>query len=1199
MTSPFLLGTAGGRIRIATSITIDTAAPVPGQARLGAIGIDVDVPTTGSDPVAPVFGLRLSGFQLPGATHPRDIRIAADGLDALDDALLDLVFSLVKAQADAAAPGSLIAAVAGLLGLKDGDSVPDFPISALPTQGVHAIADWLHGVMTTSASRNDWLGYVAGLLGGTLVGDAVTFDLGGNADLTIGLRVDTGPTGNARLTPTLGVELGNAATRVEARADLFQIDLVSGSAIALPAFGIWGASGRPGAGNRVLDAVNPTVARADTLRVGFALDAQRRLTFVLAADGVLLGAHAYPTLDLTSPDAVMDAVGNTVADIATQLLGSLGAALPSARLLLGLDAPAGVTPIGLPALMGNPVGAVGGYWHDLVAAPAGAATAVLATLRDALADASEAASAILGTGSVLDPWRVRLIGPLELEVSVVGSVLSVGVAAITEVDNLGQGCTVIATRIAATIATIDLAAKSASLLPSVEGTLSGRERGVNPPRVTLALGDGAALTASGVGLRLRWSPGGGLFAGVDAPNLQLTIGDVTLPVVLPVIAADGSVTLPAVAWDGVEALVGYLGELIGGWSITAPSTVVVSGTGARLRLADFVADPKAALAGWLPRIALSNLGPRALALIADLFAGSGAHRGFITGTGHPDDPYRLALADGIPNLAVWFPPAGLERRLVAAPAALQRWRPGDPALPPTALAAGLVAEAGVAADVRALIDGRDVAGGLAALAQRWVGGDGRIVPPTTAPADIAIDTTGVAMGQLLGQLDLEDLTGRIPTTTVYVALGAAAWPDAPAGRRVDLTAPGLAASMFAPPVAATGDWFVALGNRVDCQTAGSATDGTPEQSARLARVLDALAGVSNDIAVVAVAGAGHAARVAAQAQAAVTDLVTLGTPLSPIALTAIGTQPTADALRLLHRLLPTAPADPAVDPEAEPEDDDLALGRALVDAMMELSDRADPSADLRPPVVPPDPPRAGLAVAAAFGVVSESQVGRAITAIVAAGLAERARLRAATPLPDATGVHAGLRLVVAPTTTGSVSVSGDAVLTQFAYDIATGIDTSRHLRVRLRIGDRLGGLCATADLELRMVTADISLPLDGAAHGEATVTLHDARVLGQSWERLVLGVVPGAVPVLPEARMLLAAAIQRVTADVGAGASVALTQLLTALGIIGPSGGVAGDAVDQLIHDPGGLIRQRLAAAGTDCSDRWPRQSIFPPARSG
>lgn len=1195
VTVPLLLGSLGGRIRIGTSITIDSSAPVPGEARLGAIGIDVDLPTAAGDPLDPVFGLSLTGFQLPGAASPQDIRVSADGLDELDDALLDLVLSLVKAQADSAPSGSAIAAVGGLLGLKSGDHIPDFPITALPTQGVGAIVAWLHGLITTTNSRNDWLGYLADLLGGTHSGDVVSFDLGGNADLTLGLRVDTGPTGNTRLTPILGIELGNDDARVEARADLFQVDLVTGSAIALPQFGVWAAAGSPGVGKRVLDVTNPTAARADILRVGFALDPARRLTFVLAADGVVLGTHEYPTLDLTSPDAVMDAVGNTVSDVATQLLGNLGGVLPAVRLLIGLDAPAGVTPITLTALMSDPVGACGGYWRDLIAAPAGAATTVLAELRNALADASDAVSAILGTGTALDPWRVPLIGPLALEVAGNGSVLIVGVAVATSVDTLGQGCTVVESRIAASIAEIDLAAKKASLLPGVEGVISARERGVNPPRVTLALGDGTALTASGVGLRLGWTPGGGLAAGVSAPNLQLSTGSVTLPIALPVIAADGSVSLPAAGWDGVEALVGYLGELTGGflgqivealgWTTEVPRTGSLQEVFARLRLADLVDDPAKALGGWLPSIAMSELGPQALTLLADLFAGSGANRGFIKGSGHPDDPYRLALADGLPNLAVWFPPAGLEPRLVAAPEALRRWRPGDPGLPSSALEACLLAEAEVAADVRALIDGRDMAGGLEALAQRWLGGDGRIVPPTVSPTGVTIDNAGVAVGQLLEQLDLEDLTGRIPTTTVYVALGASAWPDAPTDKHVDLSAAGLDATMFAAPAAAAGDWFVSLGNRADCLVAGSTTDGTPEQAARLARVLDTLAGVSNDIALVAVAGAGHTARLAAQAQAAVTDLITLGTPLGPIALTALSTQPTADAIRLLHRLLPPAFVPDAGDPDAVGEDEDLALGRALVSAMMGLVDRADPSAELRPPVVPPEAPRAGLAVTAVFGAVSESQISRAITAIVAAGLALRARIRAATPLPDPTGVQAGLRFVLAPTTTGSVSVSGSALLSLFAYDIKTGIDTSRHLRLQLRIGDRLGWLSATPDLELRMLTADLLLPLDGVSHGDATVTLHDARVCGQSWERLVLGTGPDAVPVLPEARILLAAAIQRVTADAAGSASVELTHLLTALGIIAPTGGVAGDAVDQLVHDPAGLLRQRMAVAATEISN--------------
>ncbi len=1190
-----LLGARGGRIRIATSIAIDAGTPMPGQAHLGAIGLEVDLPTSDSDPDDPIFGFSLTDFQLPGATGPRNLRIAADGVDEIDDALLDLVLSLVKSQADAAPDHSPIAALGGLLGLRSGDDVPDFPIARLPVQGLQAIAVWLHGVFTTSDSRNDWIGHLADLLGGSPAGDDVAFDLGGSAQLAFGLRVDSGPTGNARLTPTLGVELGNDDARVEARADLFRIDLVTGTALALPALGVWAAAGSAVAAHRVLDVAAPTVARADTLRVGFALDGQRRLTFVLAADGVRLGTHDYATLDLTSPGAVMDAVGNTVGDVLMQLLNGCGDAVTVVRVLLGLNTPAGVAPVSLTLLMADPVGAVGGYWRDLVAAPAGAATSVLGALRNALADAGDVVTAIHGSGSSGDPWRVPLIGPLELELAATGSVLSVVLSATTHGDTLGQRCTVIDTRIAATIATLDLAARTARLLPGVEASLSGRERGVSPPRVTLTLDQLTTLTAAGVGLRLSWSPASGLVARVEAPNLTLNIGGQAVPIALPEIGADGTVALPPAAWQGVEALVGYLGPITGGffgsvvaalgWNSALPSSGGPGSRPARLALADLVTDPATALATWLPRLAMSDMGPRALALLADLFAGSGAGHGLVEGSGHPDDPYRFATAAGLPELALWFPPEGLEPRLVAAPEAIRRWRPGDPGLDANALAAVLLAEATVAADVRALVDGRDVAAGLAALAQRWVGGDGRIVAPETAPAGLNIIRQGFAAGQLLGQLDLENVTGRVPSTTVYVAIGASAWATgvtvAP-GRLVNLSAPGLDATMFAPPAAATGNWFVRLGGRADCKAADGASDGTREQADRLARVLDALANVSNDIALVAVAGAGHAARLAAEEQDKVTDLVMLGTPLGPISLTALSTQPTADALRLLHRLLPPELVRDPDDPDAVGEDADLALGRALVGALMELTERADPGADLRLPPVPAAAPRVGLAVSAIFGTVSDSRVDRAITAIVAAGLAERARIRAATPLPPATAVRAGLRLASAPSTTGGLSISGDALVTLFSYDttvVAPSIDATPRLRVRLRVADRLGWLCATPDLELRLLSADISVPLDGKGSGESAIVLHDARVFGQSWERLVIGNVAGALPLLPEARTLLAAAAQRITADVAGGASVALSQLLTALGLVAAGGGVVADAVDQLVHDAGGLLRQRLAVA--------------------
>ena len=1194
VTQPLLLGSAGGRIRIGTSITLDATPPVSGQARLGGIGLEVDVPTSDADAQGPVFGLALTGLQLPGASAPRDVRVSASGTDELDDALLDLVLSLVKAQADALSAEPALQAVAGLLGLRSGDAVPDFPITQLPVRGAMALADWVRGILVDDAGRADWLGHLATLLGGTRVADAVRFDVGGAAELSLALRVDSGPSGNARLTPSLAIALGNDAARVEARADVFRIDLVSGEAFALPSLGVWAAAGTHA--SPVLDVTGAGIAHADTLRLGFGLDVQRRLNFVLAADGVRLGpdaahVHEYATLDLTSPDAVMDAVGHAVEDVASELLGELGSALGLARQLLGMDPPAGVPAVTLAALMNDPVAAVAGYWQQLLAAPA-AATQVLSSLRLALADASEAVSVVSGSGTADDPWRLPLIGPLEVELVYDGGTqLDVALAASTRVDTLGQRCTVVGTRIAARLARIDLAARRASLLGSVEATLTARERGASPPRARLVLGDAVAVLAQHVGLRLAWSPEDGLAAQVSAPELRLELDGTELPIALPVIAADGSVTLPAEAWDSVEALVGHLTGLIGGtvgeiaqalgW---VGATAANIDSGARLRLADLISSPEPALRAWLPRLATSELGPRALGVLADLFAGTGrgvdAMRGVLEGSGRPGDPYRFALADGLPNITLWFPPDGLEPVLSAIPQALQEWRSGASGLPVEALAAALAAEAGAVDEVRALVEGRDLPTAFAALAERWAGGDGRIVPPASVPDGITLHRMPLAAAQLLGALDLDTTLGRTPGTTVRVALGADAWPDAPEDRRIDLSTAGLDASMFALPAAGTGDWFVALGTRTDCKGAGSSGDGTPEQAARLARVLAALGTVSGDIAVLAVAGAGHAARLAAQTTAQVTDLVLLGTPLAPISLTALNVQPTADALRLLDRLLPPDGLDP--------DSDDLALGRALVAALMELAPLADPGADLRVPTAPFETPRAGLAVHAVFGVVGEERIAQALTAIVADGLLGRARARERQLDPESlamalpTGVQAGLHWSLPEDDSGTLRIRASAQLRLLDVDLngnavsATGLQA---LQVQLRIGDALGWLAATPDLELRALSAELTLPLDGHSPGEARVRLHEARVFGQSWETLTLGNLDDAMPALPEARVLLSAALQRLGADLSSARSIALSQLLKALGLADASGGMVGDAIDQLVHDPAGLVRQRLAAA--------------------
>ena len=376
----------------------------------------------------------------------------------------------------------------------------------------------------------------------------------------------------------------------------------------------------------------------------------------------------------------MDAAGSTVEAVANELLAGLGDALGLARQLVGLDPPAGITAVTLAALMAD-------RWPRSAATGAligndAATRQVLSALRLALTDKSEKDSVVDGDGSAATPWRLPLIALLALELTASGGVLGVGLGAKTSIDTLGRRCTVVDTRIGVKLASIDFAARHASLLGAVEATLTARERGADP-----------SVRASRSATRWRWWPITSACSGlgargrprrqVSAPALRLELDDATIPIALPEIAADGSVTLPIEAWDGIEALVGHLGTLIGsvvgdlvhalGW---VPSAVA---PGARLRLGELVVSP-----GRAARVAAASgderARPRALALVADLFGGLGAARGVIEGSGRPEDPYRFALADGLPNVAAWFPPCRAGARARGSNAALRDWRPGQPGL---------------------------------------------------------------------------------------------------------------------------------------------------------------------------------------------------------------------------------------------------------------------------------------------------------------------------------------------------------------------------------------------------------------------------------------------------------------------------------------------------------------------------------------
>ena len=499
--TPILLGQPGGRIRVSADVGVAAGPATPGEAHLGGVAVTVSVPTSGGDG-PPVVSLMLRQLQLPGAPSPRDLTLSLDSADDLGESVLELILGLIKAQADALTTGPL-EALARLVGLREGGAVPQFPLQALAEAGPQALATWFEGIVSGDAARAAWLDALADLVGaGALVDGSDLHVTIGAADVRLSLGVVAGPGGHPRVTPSLRVSLAPAAdVRIAAEADLLTLDLGTGTAIALPRFEVHALAGRRvgiDTGGADLLTGDPAVRAA---RVGFGLDAARRPVFVLAADGVQIGAHGYDTLDLTNPNALADAAGAAVEDVAGRLLDRLGGAVAAVRVLLGLAPPAGVTAVQIAQLMQNPLGAVRVYWQTLLNDHADAVSTALQPLRDLVADAAHAGATVTGAGTADRPWTLPLAGPVELHVfrdgPGSGSPVHVALAARYAVDTLGQGCTRVDTSLRVALVTLDLAAGHAAFCALVEARLTAAASGEDFAR--LRIGD-ADLRADHIGL---------------------------------------------------------------------------------------------------------------------------------------------------------------------------------------------------------------------------------------------------------------------------------------------------------------------------------------------------------------------------------------------------------------------------------------------------------------------------------------------------------------------------------------------------------------------------------------------------------------------------------------------------------------------------------------------------------------------------
>ncbi|MEP7114641.1 MAG: hypothetical protein ABI862_15350, partial [Ilumatobacteraceae bacterium] len=1086
-----------------------------------------------------------------------------------------------------------------LIGLGPNPQLNPIDVGDLAQHGVGALRDWFTTTMASAQARTAWLGALRDLIGGNETGGVLHIPIAAGLSLTISLAAQPGPGGHLRVTPQLGVELtttlgaGPSAVDLKARAaiDVVTVDLANGALTAVPSAElVVDVSGHAG---RLLP-TGPMQIGAVHLGVGVvAGDVVPVLRLLDVQTGT---GPPHPVVDLSSADAVVAAAGQIAGDLVRTALAALPAHV-HLEPLLGLTATGASGTLDSAQLLVDPLGTLAGWWHGLLTTHKAEMPDVLAHLRDLIAHDSKAAvngnvpPIIGGTGIATDPWSVPIIDRVTLDAWMEGDQLSLAVTLGFRVDDLAGGCTVVETHARAELLRVDFASGHASLLPAAELAVAMRGRG--QPKARLALGP-VAIEADSLGVLARWTAVTGFAVGFAAPGLAAEIDGTLVPLAFPIDGDWRSAVL-----DDVERLVGVLGasqptgwlhdvvDLLG-WTLTDEHHPH------RLSLAELATDPAAALSSWgHALIHDADLIGRATTAAAKVLTGATSGlAGAIGGSGTLDDPWVLELgaaADG-PSLSIGLAPDGPMRVATTTASALMSWRPGMPGLPPGGLGNALRLEARVGPDAAALARGRDLLGdGLTALLSRAIDTDGLAIAP---PAPIAgvqalIDPNTVADGWAAFSIDRA--LGATPppgAAVVRVAIGTTArnpWPTAPADRLVDLSPAGLSPESFTVAAPSAGEWFVILAPRADATLGVSDPSGVLGQAARLSRVLAAL-GNGRPVVVVAVGGAGHAARLAADASTAVTDLATLGTPWSPIAFDTLRLGPSGDAVRALRALLPAGDI-------AEPDDGDLALGRALINVWMDRDAQFELEAP-RPTVTV----RAGLNVRAWFGKLSAESVQRAFTAVVAAGLSLRAQARAplASAVPESAQLSLRLPIPTRAEPSGhGVQVSGHVELGLAATPFGgSTTPVSPRLRVHLTIADAdpagwlIGGPATTpppgaSPLEVRFIEATVDVGLGGTDHNVQLV-FHEIAALGAWRDRVVVspGAVSGAIedlPFLPEARAALNAVVNRLRAADPASIAAKLLRALDGIGLSGVSGLVP-DALNHLVHDPAGFAAAQLAS---------------------
>ncbi len=1180
-----LLGRAGGDVTFAIDATLSDTTPEPGDPSLGGASLSVTVPTATADVG---FELTLRELQLPGAAHPETFTLDVDHADQIAPSVLNLLSSLVRAEADALGTSlesefRAFAALAGMLGLRDVEHLSPLPIADLPVRGVRALVEWVEDVLGHGDARVAWLGQLANLVGGAVdaTRQAVVIPVGnatgvGRIAVALGVRVTAGTGGHPVLVPWVEVSLvSRTAVVARAAVDLLRVDTGDGSVLAVPDArieAVFGDAAHP------LVATSPTLA-VDSVRVGVALDALRRPAFVLTATHVTVDGATRDLVDLSSPDAALAAGADLVTGALVSALHDLGDPGDLVARLLGVTGTGGVSAISVPALVADPVGTIRDHWRAVLADTHGAMNDLLGRL-SALVRGTVAGLAP-GAGLPADPWLVSVAAAdgvdVRLEAWREGDVLQLEAAAVVDRPVLTD--LTLTSRLSVGVATLDLDLAAPHATFATGATLSAALARADDEPARLSLGP-LSLSASELAVEATWRPATGARVRLRSDDLALEVDGadpVHLP--LPVIGPTGSLTLPAPDWDEIEAALAALVGSLGLPELRAALALVGwSGIGPRLSLGDLLSgDPAvvtAALEDWLADLLLDcDVVKDALGPVAALLSGFSLSAPL--GSGTAADPFRCPVA-GVrraPGLRAWLDPGCPARPdpLLLDTGALLTSTPPDPQT-----VVSVLRRAGEALpDLADLLVGRDSAGqGITELLTRLQDTDGLTGRPETMPDDVnAVILPGWSYDELVAACRTGVLAGRVLRSGAVgdvVHVGTEA--DLLRGRTDDTTVDLSGDDPIATLPAGAGPWFVRLPSPAAAAAARPDRGAVGEQAARLEAMLGGRAGQA---VLVGYGAAGAAAVRAAGSLPGVTDVVTVGAPWSEPATLAFDAGLSGDALQLLRRLQrPDVPAwpDQLLGTQCTP----LQRMRLLVRRAVDPAGRDLPRADVVAR-------RTDLRVHAVFGALDELDLHRSLGAYAADAISARTPA-ADPPEEEQHALHLGIDVPVLDLDLGGLLVGAGAVFEACEVtreDGAPSVSLVRSLTVELHLGVHDGWLVGgpgsgSGTGDVRWVGVKVVVPFDGTP-GSSELVLHEARGLGIDKEAWVVRAGADTVTetgAVPEVRVLVGDVLGRLRT-----ASPSLATLLSRLALLDGAGGLDLSGFDRFLHDPAPTLRGLVAAA--------------------